>query len=394
VKVLQLVHAPQRRGAEVFARRLNAELTRQGHECSTTYLYPCQDGDALSPRAAEQVLGANPDHWLERTLGVNPVLLAKVLRAVDALGPDVVQVNGGRTVKYGALARRLRRQSRWALVYRNIGEPARWIRGRRRTLLYEMALRNCDGIIALSEGMLQQVDLFYSNTVPLRAVIPNGVDVDVLRPVRSAADMRQELATPQSGRVLLFVGSLSTEKRPDYVLRVFRNARREIPDTWLWVVGDGPLRSQFQARVEAEGLSSSVRMLGSRDDVGCIMAAADVVILLSVTEGVPAVLLEAGALGIPVLATRVGGIQECVCDGETGILVHPDDESATTAALTRLLTDSELRARLGENARRYIMRAFALPTVAAAYAEFYEHAVHLRRRGARPESTGPARRHA
>src|SRR4029079_872302 len=95
----------------------------------------------------------------------------------------------------------------------------------------------------------------------------------------------------------------------------------------LWIVGGGPLRETLERQVHTSLLASSTRFLGVQHQVANYMNAADIVALTSATEGMPAVLLEAGALGLPVVTTRVGGVAECVLDGKTGILVQPSDEA-------------------------------------------------------------------
>jgi glycosyltransferase involved in cell wall biosynthesis len=109
------------------------------------------------------------------------------------------------------------------------------------------------------------------------------------------------------------------------------------------------------------------------------LAAADVLVLSSDTEGLPGVVLEAGAAGLPVVATRVGGVTECVADGETGLLVEPGDADALHAALHSLLADPPAARRQGETGRRRVEESFCLDRVAERYAELY-----LRLAAARP----------
>ena len=112
------------------------------------------------------------------------------------------------------------------------------------------------------------------------------------------------------------------------------------------------------------------------------MSAADVLLLTSDTEGTPGSVLEAGAMGLPVVATRVGGVQECVLDGDTGLLAPPQDEALLAESVTSLLRDSEHRRVLGERAKKHVAQGFSIGDVATRYEDFYRQVTALR--AARP----------
>jgi glycosyltransferase involved in cell wall biosynthesis len=119
-------------------------------------------------------------------------------------------------------------------------------------------------------------------------------------------------------------------------------------------------------------LADVTRFFGTRDDVACLLGAADLLALASDTEGVPGVALEAGYLGLPVVATRVGGVPECVVHGETGLLVEPGDSGALMTALSRLAADPELRLRLGSAGRERVRDRHSIDHVADMFVDFYE----------------------
>jgi glycosyltransferase involved in cell wall biosynthesis len=370
MRILQLVQKPQRRGAEVFATQLRDALCRQGHTVRVAFLYPYSGSEALALADGDQVLDGVESSVFDRLIGADPALLRQVRRAIAEFKPDVVQLNGGRTVKYGVLARLLSRGSRFALVYRNIGNPRDWLRGTPRPLFYRWLMKRVDGVVAVSQGALTQLREVYSLRTP-SAVIRTGIDEEALTPRRSVTEIRAATNTASDAPVVLFVGSLSPEKRVDRLLKVFGRVRQSVPDAVLWIVGDGPLRASLEASAAELGIEKAVRFLGTRPDVSCHMAAADVVALLSDTEGVPAVLLEAGYLGRPVVATQVGGIGECVLDGRTGILVAPADEEEIAASITRLLRDPVERAAMGKHAVTWVRSGFSLTSIAGDYVQFY-----------------------
>jgi glycosyltransferase involved in cell wall biosynthesis len=126
-----------------------------------------------------------------------------------------------------------------------------------------------------------------------------------------------------------------------------------IRDLALIIVGDGPERPRLEATSRTLGMQDRVVFTGAREqsDTLALMAACDLFVLNSTVEGFPHVVLEALALGLPVIATAVGGTPEVIRDGETGVLIQPGDEQALASAVARLLASPEERRRLGENGR-------------------------------------------
>ena len=136
--------------------------------------------------------------------------------------------------------------------------------------------------------------------------------------------------------------------------------------------GDGPLRQELAAAAGRLGLTDRVRLLGSRDDVGDLLAASDLLLFASRTEGMPASVIEAGAAGVPVAGTALAGVPEVVVDGQTGLLAAPGDLDGLRAALDRLLGDGELRAAMGRAARTRCRDRFGIDAIAGAYLALYE----------------------
>jgi glycosyltransferase involved in cell wall biosynthesis len=372
-KVVQLVHAPQLRGAEVFARQLAGALPETGFRARCVCLYrrePGRDwGEAAESIEPEVRLEGREGHPLDRLPGWQPGLLRRLRRVLDRERPALVQANGGATLKYAALA--AGRRPEWKLVYRNIGDPRAWLADPLRRAVYSrLVAPRGDGVVAVARGVLPVLDEIYGAGVP-KVHLPTAVDPEALRPSRPAAEVRAEVETAADAPVVLYAGSLTPEKRIDRLLRAVAAARAEVPGLVLWIAGGGPLRTELEELAAALAMSGTVRFLGARHDLPDWLAAADLVALASDTEGVPGVLLEAGAAGRPVVATRVGGVPECVEDGRTGVLVEPGDEVALAAAIASLARDGERRRALGEAARERVLREFSLPRVVRGYASFY-----------------------
>lgn len=383
MRILQIVNKPQRRGAEIFALQLSRELRRQNHAVKIVYLYPYQGDSALALAQEDIVLAGDEAHWLEKVAGAHPGLLRRLRQTIGAFAPDIVQVNGARTVKYGALAHLGRGQQGWALIYRNIGNPQDWQRGLHYHLFYtHLVMPQLDGVVGVTQTTLDNLKKSYRLTIPT-INIPRGVDPTQLVPTVPAPEMRAKMQTPGDAHVLLFVGSLSPEKRLDRLLNVVAQVHAQGEQAYLWIVGDGALRRELEALVKGLGLEPWVRFAGIQPDVANYMAAADLLLLTSDTEGLPGVILEAGMVGIPAVATRVGGVHESMLDGETGLLIEPHDESGFASAVVELLRDRARRLEMGQKAERWVQANFTMAKIAQRYLEFYRGVLEARRSLAR-----------
>jgi glycosyltransferase involved in cell wall biosynthesis len=199
-------------------------------------------------------------------------------------------------------------------------------------------------------------------------VIPNAVDV-ASAPRWSPAERERPL--------IVAVGRLKAPKDFPTLIRALSGLR---PDSFeAVIVGEGPDRPRLEEEIEALGLSGRVRLAGERRDVPELLAAADVFVLPSASEGLPVSVLEAMAAGLPVIASRVGGVPEQVSDGETGLLVEPGDPNELTAALDRLIADPSLRRRLGAAGRARAEQAFDLDPFRRAHVELYSRELARRR---------------
>jgi glycosyltransferase involved in cell wall biosynthesis len=141
------------------------------------------------------------------------------------------------------------------------------------------------------------------------------------------------------------------------------------------LVGDGPDRPVVDEELLRYGLAGSVLLAGERDDVPELLASSAIFVLSSRSEALPVSVLEAMAAGLPVVATRVGGVPELVVEGETGLLVPPSDPAALAAALQRLLDEPELRARLGAAGRARVQEHFAVDSFAESHLDVYRRAL-------------------
>jgi glycosyltransferase involved in cell wall biosynthesis len=189
----------------------------------------------------------------------------------------------------------------------------------------------------------------------------------VTRPPRhDPAEVRRTLGIGADVPVVLSVARLVEQKRPDVLVDAFG----QVPaPAVLLMAGSGPLREQTQQRVEAARLADRVRLLGDRDDVDRLLAAADLLVLASDWEGLPMALLEAMSAGVPVVATAVDGVVRACADA--GVLVPRRDPAALGAALRDLLADPARRAALSDAGRARVAAHYSPAAMAAGYGALY-----------------------
>ena len=186
--------------------------------------------------------------------------------------------------------------------------------------------------------------------------IPNGVDIDAIDAAVPA--IRSEMNCTPDDRVVLCVGRLSAQKAPLDALEAFRLMREQFPslksNAKLLYIGEGELRGDLQRRVDELGLQGSVQLPGWRPDAWRLMKSANALLLASHWEGLPNVVLEAQAAGLPVVATAVDGTRELILDKVTGRLVPRGDTTAMATALGEILQNNTAASELSRNARRQV----------------------------------------
>ena len=229
--------------------------------------------------------------------------------------------------------------------------------------LERLAARWCRSIIAVSAferdaGLQRRI-----GRPEQYRVVPNGIMLERFDRCRRPVD----------GRVM-FVGRLADQKRPDLAIRALAILRERRPGAHLEMAGDGPLRQPTERLVSDMGLSHAVRLLGSRNDVAELLSRASCLLLTSSYEACPLSALEGMAAGVPVLATRFGGVSEIIDDGRTGRIVDPDPR-AIADALETLLLDALGARVIGAAGQAEVQRRFSRDRMAAETAAVYEEII-------------------
>jgi glycosyltransferase involved in cell wall biosynthesis len=347
-------------GGEKWALQTARGLAERGHRVA----FACREGSELGERVRGTVglelFSVPMPHDLSLPAVARLALLARSLR------PDVLLCCNQRALRLGAPAARL------AGVRRVIMRDG--LQGSLRESAYNRWMaRLVDGFVVNADATRREL-LAWLPPDRVR-VIYNGIELQPHDEARDGAALRRELGCPPGAPVLLSVARLVTDKDPTTLLAAFRRVaqRDECQGARLWIAGDGPLRPTLAAQVERYGLTERVQFLGFRNDVPRLLAAADLLVISSLREGLPNVALEAMAARRPVVATAVSGIPELVRDGETGLLVPPAAPDALAAALAALLSDPVRRRHMGERGRRRVEQWFEASSVLDRWEEYLLH---------------------
>jgi glycosyltransferase involved in cell wall biosynthesis len=201
-------------------------------------------------------------------------------------------------------------------------------------------------------------------------VVANGVDLGRFANAR-ADGVRAEFGIPDGRLLIGVVGRLHPAKGHSELLAALARLRVEGHDPACLLIGTGELRGALEEETVRCGLQDRIVFAGQRSDVPRLLAALDVLAMPSRWEGLPMTLLEAMAMGKAIVATRVGGIPDVISDGENGLLVPTANPDALAEALRRLLSEPQLRARLGQRAAHTLRQRYDVTRTACAYESLY-----------------------
>jgi glycosyltransferase involved in cell wall biosynthesis len=234
--------------------------------------------------------------------------------------------------------------------------------------------RHTDRLIALGDS--QKCELFGRFGIGHRdqfTVIPLGFDLERFARCEAVrGELRKELGIPGGVPIIATVGRLVSVKDHDLFLSEASLIHAEQRDSVFLIVGDGPMRAELEEKILRMGLERSVIFLGWRRDIEKIYADADVVVLTSKNEGTPVSLIEAAASGKPVVATNVGGVEDVVRNGVSGLLTERQKPGEIARAVINLIRDPEKRARMGEEGRNHVLRYFAKKRLLDDIARMYD----------------------
>jgi glycosyltransferase involved in cell wall biosynthesis len=202
-------------------------------------------------------------------------------------------------------------------------------------------------------------------------VVPTGVDFSRYQAAPDGGTLRAELGLPADVPLVGTVAILRRKKGHLELLAALPSILARFPDAHFVFAGDGPIQEVVREGIVSAGLQDRVHMLGLRRDVVNVLQSLDLFVLPTHQEALGTAFIEAAAMGLPAVATRVDGVPEVVADGETGLLVPSLDVPALAEAICRLLGDAELRRRMGAQASERIRRLYSREAMAAGMVALY-----------------------
>jgi len=347
-------------GAEHMLLTLASGLAARGHE-----IVPVGPDDRSAWLGDEfRARGFSPERYSMRRL-VDLRCLRGIAETLRQRAVDVVHSHEFTMGVYGSAAARLIHRPHVLTMH-----GGRYYAGKvQRRLALSIAARSSQAIVGVSEASARDLERTLRLRAGIARSIPNGV------PPREGDrhHVRRELALADDEHLIVAVGNLYPVKGHAVLLRALGSVHQTHPLLrWhLAIAGRGAEERSLRDVACAAGIADRVHLLGYRDDVGDLLAGADVYAMPSLSEGLPLALLEAMAAGLPIVASAVGGIPEAARDGVHALLVPPDDDAALAAALERLLSDAELRRTLGGAASARARQEHGAERMIDAYERLY-----------------------
>lgn len=362
-----------------------------GYRMLCAYLHPPRDrGFEVLRKRADQ-LQAPLIEILDRG-PCDPGVFAELLRVCRR---ERVAIYHGHDYKTNLLGLLLRRFHPMRLVTTVHG----WVVHTARTPVYyridKLCLRRYERVICVSDDLVTECRCAGVSAQRL-LLLENSIDLSAHARTRSIAEAKARLGFDPARPLIGAVGRLSPEKGFDHLLAAAAMLRASRSPAQLVIVGGGDEEPRLRAMIERLELGPDLRLAGFQADPRPYYEALDVFALSSLREGLPNVLLEAMAFGVPCVATRIAGIPRLIEDGVSGQLVRPGDTAALAAGLTELLNDDEMRQRLGVAGRRVVEERYnfarRMERLAALYDEILNESPVRHVCSLRPGRVGSHRR--
>ena len=354
MKIMQVIPYFCFGGAEIMCENLTYALKNAGQDVFVVSLYA--ERTPIAQRMEEAGIRIV---YLDKKLGLDLSMVPKLAKLMGQERPDVVHTHLD-VIKYAVAAARLSGVKKCVHTVHSLAD--REAEGRIQKIINGTYFRKAWSVpVALTPEVQASVSDFYGLPPERIPVIYNGIDLSRCIPK----------TTYETGETvtILHVGRFDVPKNHAGLLEAFRLLRETHPECHLRLVGDGDLRLRMEALAKEKGISDAVEFCGMQSNVYPYLHDADIFTLPSIHEGNPMTIIEAMGTGLPIVASRVGGIPDMIHDGESGILVEPEPR-AVCDALARMVEDGALRRRLGENAKAQ-SRQFSAEHMAEDYLTCY-----------------------
>jgi glycosyltransferase involved in cell wall biosynthesis len=303
---------------------------------------------------------------------IDPTLTGRLAKTFDRLKPDIVHTHLIHADLYGMAAAR-RAGVRGKVSSRHNDNPFR--RNPLIRLANRRAMRRADRVITISEALNRFVREVEGVPAEKVTTIHYGMSPPDF-PANARDEGRRRFGCGSDAPLIGMFGRLIEQKGVDTLLEAFKQVRQTVPDAALLIVGDGNRRAELEALTERLGLGEAVTFAGWVPQAYNLMPACDLIAMPSRWEGFGLVALEAMSCARPLIASRVSALPEIVVEGETGLLVPPDDPAALAEAITSLLSDRSLAARLGQAGCERLANHFSVDKMIQGTLSVYEDVNH------------------
>jgi glycosyltransferase involved in cell wall biosynthesis len=314
----------------------------------------------------------------------NPRVILQLADLMKREKVDIVHSQGARADFFARIAARL---ARVPIVVSTIAMPAEGFDVNPiRKLIYmvfnRFSERFVDRFMVVSDA-LEKTMIEKHKIEPQRVVkIYNGIETDEYRisneeVMCGKSRLMEEMGLENEVPVIGAIGRLVWQKGFEYFIEAIPNVLKEIPEAMFLIVGEGELKEKLKVKSEKLKVKDSLIFTGFRNDIKEILQSIDVLVMPSLLEGLPMILLEAMAMGKPIIATDIEGIKEVLENVKTGLLVPPKDPKALTDAIVDLLIHRDKAYQMGNKARTVVNEQFSVDTMVEKVEEVYQELLQL-----------------
>ncbi len=240
-----------------------------------------------------------------------------------------------------------------------------------RRIVNKILLKATDKIVAVSESIRKDIIKYDGIDSSKILVIPNGIDTERFNPEGNFADIRKGFSIKESDIVLGFIGRVVPAKGLEYLIDALPFLKKEFKNIKLLITGEGSTMERLKKKAKENNVHDSIIFTGKRRDIPDILSCTDIFVMPSVAEGLPNALLEAMAMGKPIVATEVGGIPEVIKNRHSGFLVPPRNPEALATAIKDLISNEQLAAKMGQAARHIVLDNFSIWSIAQKWQTLY-----------------------
>jgi glycosyltransferase involved in cell wall biosynthesis len=345
------------RGAEMFASQLATHINGAGHKAIIVFVFP---GNAPLPftGVTKHLNGSPKKRFRDLKAWRN---LAQIIKEEK---PDIIQANAGDTLKYAVLSK-LFFKWKQPIVFRNASTISLYIKTASARMLNGFFFKYASRIISVSRTSATDFAQLFPQYKERIVTVPIGIEETEFK------SGEENILKQASKPVLVHVGGFSYEKNHVRLIEIFEGILKQQPNASLHFVGSGPLQGQIEELVKQKGLASKVHFYGFRNDAMQFIKNANVLLLPSIIEGLPGVILEAFYCKTPVVAYDVGGISEVVINNKTGYLVPKGNEDVFMKSVMAALEETAANQQLVQNAWNLVMNDYLNTRITGKFLEVY-----------------------